>query len=43
VKVDAVHRADMGHRPFPEALPDREELLKPGDAQEDSGGKSAHG
>ena len=43
VKIDAVHRADMAYRPLPEALPDREELLKPGDPQQDSGGKRAHG
>ena len=34
VKVDAVHRADVAHRPLPEALPDRKELLQPGDPQQ---------
>ena len=43
VKVDAVHRADVADRPLPEALPDREELLELGDAQEDAGGELAHG
>ena len=35
VEVDAVHRADVAHRPLPEALPDRKELLEPGDPQQD--------
>ena len=34
VKVDAVHRPDVAHRPLPEALPDRKELLQPGDPQQ---------
>ena len=34
VEVDAVHRADVAHRPLQEALPDRKELLQPGDPQE---------
>jgi hypothetical protein len=35
VKADAVHGSDMAHRPLQETLPDREELLEPGDAQQD--------
>jgi hypothetical protein len=34
VEVDAVDRADVTHRPLPEAAPDREELLQPLHPQE---------